>query len=124
MQAIDLVRRTADHSIRKGCGFGMLAIATTTIGLAGDLVLATRCAAILVSLMAAILYVMGATAPKRNYKSTEVWALLRDLPGVPPERRQQFVGSVLEERFHWHARMSAYSAAALWAVALIVWAVA
>jgi hypothetical protein len=111
------IRTYADLSIRRGCGFALLGIATFMVGMASDAVLAFRSGAIMVSLMMAILLLKGFRAPRRNYKTTEVWILMDKRHGLPESRAQQVFGSVLRDRYLWHAEIVALAALGLWIIA-------
>jgi len=119
----DQLRRHADNSIRRGCGFALLAVFTFMFGLAGDPYLAVRAGAILMTLAAVVLYWRGSNAPRRNFKHTEVWLAIRDLPALPKDRLQGLIGQALAESYFWHARGAAYVALAMWGVALVLWAI-
>ncbi|MBM3486296.1 MAG: hypothetical protein FJX67_06640 [Alphaproteobacteria bacterium] len=112
---MDRVRLYADISIRRGCGFGVLAIACAMAGVAHDAALAIRGGAIMVMIMWVILLVKGLRAPVRNYRDAELWILLdKRLDDVPRERTQQVIGTALRERYLWHAHVTAGVAAAMW----------
>ena len=116
-------RRYADNSIRRACGFAMLAIFTFMIGLAGEPYIAVRAGAILVTLTAVILYWRGTKAPARNYRETEVWLEIKDTPAAQPkERLQRLIGQALADSYFWHARIAAHIALAMWLVAILLWA--
>lgn len=121
MVEIDSLRRFADLVIRRACGFGTLAIGTTMVGFAGEPGLSMRCGAVLFGLMAAILAIKATSAPRYNYRRTELWLFLKkEPPALPPERLQQLIGGVLAERFIWHAKIAAGIAVALFALALLL----
>ena len=117
-----LVRDFADTSIRRGCGFALIAIFTTMIGFSADPYIAVRCGAVFVTLAAVILYWRGQGAATRNYRDTEVWLMMRGTaPPLPKERLQRLIGSALTDSYFWHARIAATVAAAMWAVSLLMW---
>jgi hypothetical protein len=116
--SIERIRLCADQSIRRGCGFGMLAITTTMFGLAGDPLLALRGGAIMVTIMWGVLLGKGLHAPRRDYRQTEAWLLLdRRIDSVPKNRIQDVVGRTLRDRYLWHAEISAFIAVFLWILA-------
>ncbi len=117
---LDQIRYFADLSIRRACGFGMIAIGTATMGASFDALLALKLAAICVSAMGAILLVKAMQAPTRNYKHTEVWIMLDKRHGLPEERAQQVFGNILRDRYLWHAQLTGAGAGALWLAALVV----
>ncbi len=117
---MDRIRYLADLSIRRGCGFGLIAIATAAVGMSWDAVLALKLAAICASAMVAILLVKAMQAPTRNYKRTEVWIMLEKRHDLPESRAQQVFGSILRERYMWHATVTATAAGVLWLATLAV----
>ncbi len=111
---LDQIKEAADLSIRRGCGFGLIAIATAAVGVSSDAFLAVKLAAICLSSMAAILLVKGMQAPTRNYRRTEVFIMLGRKHGLPEDRAQRVFGSILRERYVWHATVTAVGATVLW----------
>lgn len=120
-----LFREFADTSIRRGCGFGLIAVFTAMIGFSGDPYLAIRFGAFMVTLAAVILLWRGQGAPRRNYRDTEVWLMVKgrvsDAPALPKERMQRLIGHALADSYFWHARIVAYIALTMWVVALLMW---
>jgi hypothetical protein len=91
------------------------------VGLSGDPYLALRAGAILVTLTAVILYMRGSGAPLRNYRRTEVWLMIRDVPGIKPQERfQHMIGQALAESYYEHARIAAWTALIMWGIALLI----
>ena len=111
------IRACARHSIGRGWLFGLLAIATSVSGLIGWPVMAMRVAAILSMLMTVIMLLRGLRAPARPYRRTETWVLLGRVHGLPEERAQQAIASVLAETYWRFARLSAAIAAGFWVAA-------
>lgn len=121
MVELETLRRYADIVIRRACGFGTLAITTTMVGFAGEPGLSMRCGAVMFGLMAAILVIKAGTAPRNNYRRTELWLFIKnEPPALPPERLQQLIGGVMADRCIWHAKVAAGIGAALFAFALIL----
>jgi hypothetical protein len=117
-----LFRELADASIRRACGFGLVAIFTTMIGLSAEPYIAVRCGAFMITLAAVILLWRGQTAPRRRYRDTEVWLMIRDTaPAISKDRLQRLIGGALADSYYWHARIAAYIAVTMWAVALLMW---
>lgn len=108
------IRDCARHSIGRGWLFGLLAIATCVSGLIGWPVMAT---AILSMLMTAIMLLRALRAPARPYRRTETWVLLGRVHGLPEERAQPAIASVLAETYWRFARLSAAIAAGFWIAA-------
>lgn len=117
---MDRIRYLADLSIRRACGFGLIAIATAAVGMSSDAVLALKLSAISASAMVAILVVKALQAPSRNYKRTEVWIMLEKRHDLPEARAQQVFGNILRERYMWHATVTATAAGVLWLATLAV----
>ncbi len=118
-----LFRELADTSIRRACGFGLIAVFTSMVGFSAAPYLAVRIGAFMVTAGAVILLWRGQTAPRRRYRDTEVWLMIRDTaPAMPKERLQRLIGGALADSYFWHARIAAYVAVAMWAVALLMWA--
>ena len=115
---LDRIKEQADVSIRRGCGFGLITIATAAVGVSSDAFLAMKMAAICATSMVAILYFKAMQATSRNYKRTEVWIMLEKKHNLPEARAQQVFGTILRERYMWHATVTATAAGLLWLVAL------
>ncbi|MCK6452038.1 MAG: hypothetical protein L6R19_14470 [Alphaproteobacteria bacterium] len=111
---LDRIRELADISIRRGCGFGLIAIGTASVGASFDAFVAVKLAAICASAMVAILFIKAMQAPTRPYRHTEVWIMLERRHGLPEQRAQQVFGSILRERYMWHATVTATGAGILW----------
>ena len=114
----DRIRRLADLSIRRGCGFGLLAVSTAMVGVAHDAALAAYGGAVMVALMGAVLVLKGFRAPGRLYRKTELWLLLDREHGLPEAKAQAVIGGILRDRYYWHARWAATIALALWLLSL------
>jgi hypothetical protein len=117
---MDRVTTMADLSIRRACGFAALAIGTVMASLSFDAVLCFRSGALLTALVAAVLWFMAHGALRRNVRRTELWTLLGGKVPVPPDRAQLVLGTVLRDRYLWHATVAAGVAVALWAVAGLI----
>ena len=115
------MRYLADLSIRRGCGFGLIAIATAMTGMAGDVAMAVKGGAIMTTLMGAVLVIKAMRAMATNYRHTEVWILLdKRIDGWPPDRLQQLIGGTLRDRYLWHAELTAMAAFALWTMTFLI----
>lgn len=119
-----LFRDLADMSIRRACGFALIGIFTTMVGFSGDPYLAVRCGAALFTIAAFILYWRGQGAPRRNFRDTEVWLMIRNTaPAIPKDSLQRLIGNALADSYFWHARFAAKIALAMWAISLVMWLV-
>lgn len=111
------LRVCADRSIRRWCIYGLLAIAAVMIGMAVDVELAIRDAALMAMLLWTFLCFKALRAPTDDYRKTEAWHLLDEkLEAVPPNRMQDIVGRTLQDRYLRHADFSACLAFLLWTV--------
>jgi hypothetical protein len=120
MSSLDRIQTHADLSIRRGCGFALLGIATFMVGMSSDAVLAFRSGAVMVTFMLVTLLIKGVHAPTRSYKRTEVWILLDKSHDLPEARAQQVFGTILRDRYFWHAEIIAFAALGLWIVTFVL----
>jgi hypothetical protein len=104
------IRRCAELSVRRGCGFALMAIVTAMVGFSGEPWIAVRSGAAFVLIAALVLFWKGWTARSRNYRHTEVWLMIEDAPALPRERLQSMIGGILAEVYFNHARLAAYVA--------------
>ena len=126
---MDPLADLADRPIRRAIGFFAFAVCLILLALSYDALLALRAAAILVSGLWLVLVLWGVSAPRRDVRRTEFWALLAGEEGaeaaalraLPPERRQRQVGELLRARLLWHAERVLWLAGGLWAMAGGVW---
>jgi hypothetical protein len=70
------IRRYAQLSIARGCGFGALAIATLMLGCASDIDLFLRTGGIATLLMCFVLLLKASRADQVPVSETEVWIML------------------------------------------------
>lgn len=115
------IEHLAEISVRRGCGFALLAVLTVMWGLSYDMLLCLRSGAILVALVGAVLGVMAWNAPSRNPRSTELWAMLGNGKDLPPDYPPQILLEVLRETYIRHAELAGGAALALCAGAAGVW---
>lgn len=109
----DDIRRCAELSVRRGCGFALMAIVTAMVGFSGEPWIAIRSGAMFVLIAAVVLFWKGWTARKRNYRHTEVWLMIEDAPALPRERLQTMIGGALADVYFSHAQLAAYVALAM-----------
>ena len=115
---LERIRHFADVSIRRGCGFAILAIWSAMMGMSVDMVIAAKSGALLVTLMGVVLLAKSFRAPAKSYRRTEVWILLDKRHDLPETRAQAVIGSIMREHYLWHAQVVAGIALALWLTAL------
>ncbi|TAJ40557.1 MAG: hypothetical protein EPO55_08545 [Reyranella sp.] len=113
----DDIRRYAELSVRRGCGFALMAIATAMVGFSSEPWIAVRSGSVFVLIAAVVLFWKGWTARARNYRRTEVWLMIEDAPALPRERLQDMIGGALADVYFSHARLAAYMALAMCIIA-------
>lgn len=120
---MDRIEYLADATVRRGCGFMLLAVLTVMWGLSYDLLLCLKTGAILMTLHCAALGLFAYNAPRRNHKSTELWTQLNrgaDLPAnYPPAQLLE----VLRKTYLRYAELSGMMALGLAVGAAVVWIV-
>lgn len=110
LMGYDDIRQYAELSVRRGCGFALMAIVTAMVGFSGEPWIAVRAGAVFVLIAAVILYWRGRQARQRNYRHTEVWLMIEEAPALPRERLQTMIGGALAEVYFRYARRAAYVA--------------
>lgn len=113
---MERIRYFADLSVKRAIGFALLGIGTVFIGMSHDWLLAFRAAAILISLMTAILLFCALRAHLKDYRRREVWILLDQWHGLPEHRAHQTISMVMRETFLRYAEHGAWTASALWLI--------
>ena len=116
----DDIRRYAELSVRRGCGFALIAIVTAMVGFSSEPWIAVRSGAVFVLIAAVVLFWKGWTARSRNYRHTEVWLMIEDAPALPRERLQTMIGGALAEVYFSHARVAAYVALTMCAIGFTI----
>lgn len=112
----DDIRRHAELSVRRGCGFALIAIMTAMVGFSSEPWIAIRVGTIFVLITAIVLFWRGRSARVRNYRRTEVWLMIEDEPALPRDRLQAMIGGALADVYFGHARLAAYVALAMSAI--------
>lgn len=105
---LDQIEQLAHLSVARGCGFAALGIVTVFIGMSGEMEIAFKSAGYLTLLACAVLLLKAALVQRQNYRTTEVWVMLK--PAERPDKAvaQQLISTVLREAyltFAWHAAM-------------------
>ena len=114
------VQTSAQISTARGCGFGLLAIFCTMVGLSGTPELALKTGGLLSLLACSILIVKGQLCLTRSYKQTEVWLMLSPDQRPPAIVAQRVIGGALREAYRRFALYFGSAAASMLALALIV----
>jgi hypothetical protein len=113
---IQTIEELAEISIARGCGFAALAIATLTVGLSWDMVLAAKTGGLLALLVCAVLAGKAWRALARPVAKTELWLMLNRSERPSAANAQRVIGSVLRTcylRFALHAACLSASLLAL-----------
>lgn len=118
---MDRIRSFAELSVRRGCSFAALAIATTMFGLSATPLLAIESGAVLCTLVTVVLFYKSVQAPTRNYRRTELWILLDRKHDLPEAYAGRVINSVLSEVYLRYAEMCALFALALWLLVFAGW---
>ncbi|HYG88967.1 MAG TPA: hypothetical protein VD978_22220 [Azospirillum sp.] len=118
MHSLRLIEACADLSVRRGCGFGGLAIAAVMVGLSFDPLLSVETGAILSSLMACILLLKAGRAPHRSHKTTELWIMLDEDKRPAGPHAQRILMTTLKDAYLRYARFVGFTSAGLWAFSL------
>ena len=119
--SVETIRIFADFSIRRGCGFALLAISCVMLSFSFDLRQAFHAGAILVALLAVALWIKSLLAPRRPYFKTELWIMLPERPRLGKPELQRLIGGILAERFWWHAKAAAAISGVLGCFSVLVW---
>jgi hypothetical protein len=116
----DDIKRYAELSVRRGCGFALMAIVTAMVGFSGEPWIAVRSGAVFVLIAAVVLFWRGWRARQRNYRHTEVWLMIEDAPALPRDRLQAMIGGALADAYFAHARLAAYVALVMAVIAFML----
>lgn len=90
------------------------------VGFSSEPWIAVRVGAIFVLIAAVVLFWRGRAARRRNYRHTEVWLMIEDVPALPRERLQTMIGGALADVYFSHARLAAYTSLALCSIDLAI----
>ncbi len=116
----DAIRRYAEISVRRGCGFAVIAIFSAMVGVSSEPDICFRLGAGFAALTAVVLYWRGRNAPTRNFRRTEVWLMIEDAPALPRERLQSMIGGALAETYLAHAWIAAWITLMMCAIAVVM----
>jgi hypothetical protein len=117
----ETIRIFADFSIRRGCAFALLAIACIMLSFTFDIQRSFHIGAVLFAAMAVTLWIKSLLAPRLPYFRTHLWIMLPERPRMNKPQLQRLIGSILAERFWWHAKAAALIAAGLGTIAALIW---
>lgn len=116
----DLIKRLADLSIARGCGFAALAVACVMVSLTANPVRVFEAGGVGALLTAFALILKAQYARPDRFKKTEVWIML-DKSERPPEplAAAWITDARRDALFRWAERM-AWAAAAMLGLALLL----
>jgi hypothetical protein len=118
----DEIRRCTTYVIGRNCSFAGLAIVLVAVARADDPALALDMAGILNLVMMAILLLVAVNASGRDYRRTEVWALLKARgTTLPPTAAHKLISTVRRETCVHFARYATVAAAVFLAMGTL-WA--
>jgi hypothetical protein len=112
------VQSSAQISVARGAGFGLLAIFCTMVGLSGTPVLALKTGGLLCLLACFILLLKAHRSARRPYRRTEVWLMLPDEQRPPPPIAQQVIGAAIRDASRRFGLYYAIASASLLALGL------
>jgi hypothetical protein len=110
------VERAAEAAVARGCGFASLGIACALLGFAHDPLALLRAAALMVTGLAAILFLQAHLARGRPYKKTDAWLLLDPADRPPAAIAQRTMGTAYEDVYRRFSRLAGSLALALWTI--------
>jgi hypothetical protein len=116
---MEKIEQLAHASVARGCGFAMLAIATTMIGLSSQFDIALRAGGLGCLLMCFVLIGLSWRAPATPYKQTELWLMLEPAERPQPTVAQDIISAARQEALLEFALRSAWLALALLSMALL-----
>lgn len=103
----------ANFSVGRGCGFAMIAIATTMIGMSFDPHQCLAVGAVLSLITALVLILKAWRAPAKPYDATELWLMLPPGERPPDAVAQTLVSRALRLAYYRFASYFAHGAAGL-----------
>lgn len=110
---MDRIRQLADHSVRRAAGLGLLAIALVVGALHDDRSASLHALAVLLSMEAATLYLLGLRAGRVPYRTRMLFV---SLDAASDDRARRFMGQVMREAYLAYARRLLGPALAAWVV--------
>lgn len=95
---MDRIRYLADLSVRRGAGLGLVAIALVVMALHYDIALALNALAVLLTVEAATLFLLGMRSHRVPCQRREVWAMMDGEHGMG-DRVQRVISEIMRETF-------------------------
>lgn len=116
----ETIERLAEFSVARACGFGMLTILVTVVGLCSEPPLALKTGAVLSLLTAMILLLKAALATSKPHRTTETWLLLKPEERPHEAIAQRVISLALREAFLRFALYFATGAAAMLITLIVI----
>jgi hypothetical protein len=117
---LDIVEKLAEFTVARACGFAMLAILVTIVGLVDSPVIALKTGAVLSLLTSMILLLKAALAETKPHRATELWLLLKPEERPHEAVAQRIIALALREAFLRFALYFASGAAAMLVALLMI----
>lgn len=108
-------------SVARACAYVGLGIMTIMVALSYDPMLCIRSGAILVSMLTVVLRWRALRADRIDYRHSEVWAMLDAADMPPADHAARLIRNAYRAALLRFADYSLYMAAALWAIAFVIW---
>ncbi len=116
----DTIRRLADLSIARGCGFAALGLACVMISLAGNLPRVFEAGGFGALLLSCVMIVKAQSARADNYKRTEVWIMLEKSERPPEALAADWITRARKAALLTWAYRMAWAAIAMLSLALVL----
>ena len=113
------MRRIAEETVLRACGFGSLTIFCLMVGLSFAPLVAFQSGGVLTMLMTGILVLKAYEARTKPYRRTEMWLYLPQESRPPPASAQQITATIMREIYLRYAMWTAASAVGMWAIAFV-----
>lgn len=107
------IEELAVFSVARGCGFAMIAIATTMIGLSFDPHQCLKVGGLLSLVTALVLIVKALRAFSKPYQATDLWLMLGPADRPPQAVAQLLISRALRDAYYRFASYFARGAAGL-----------
>jgi hypothetical protein len=117
---VEEMRRIAEETVLRACGFGSLAIFCFMVGLSFNPAVAFQSGGVLTMLMTGILVFKAFEARTKPYRRTEMWLYLPRELRPPAASAQQITATLMREIYLRFAMWTAAVAIIMWAIALLV----
>ncbi len=116
----DIIRRLADLSIARGCGFASLAVACVMVSLAGNPARVFEAGGFGALLLSLALILKARNARTDNFKRTEVWIMLEKNERPPEALAADWITRARKAALLCWAHRMAWAALAMLSFALLL----